>query len=89
MSVTIHDHFDGEHHCVECDGPCRLEGDALLATQLVRFVFEQAEINRTEIPSMIRFSLERSGVDIARLWKRCRETGKWSGNWPERKQVAR
>lgn len=36
----IHDHFDGSAHCVECEGPCRLQGDDRLVTNLVRWVIE-------------------------------------------------
>ena len=38
--MRIHDHFYGSANCVECHGICRLEGDELQATRLIRFVLE-------------------------------------------------
>ena len=38
--VTIHDHFDGSAHCMECRGPCQLTGESMFATYLVRAIVE-------------------------------------------------
>jgi hypothetical protein len=38
--MKIHDHLDGSAHCVECGGSCRLTGDDLEVTRLVRFITE-------------------------------------------------
>jgi hypothetical protein len=40
-STVIHDHFNGSAHCVQCAGQCRLTGESLQVTRLVRFVMEQ------------------------------------------------
>lgn len=40
--MEIHDHFDGTAHCVQCQGPCRLTGDDLAVTRLVRWTVEFA-----------------------------------------------
>jgi hypothetical protein len=56
--VTVHDHFDGSAHCVECEGPCKLAGDALELTRMVRFVLEFfAYGHRGWLPSFIEQSL--------------------------------
>lgn len=44
--MEIHDHFNGCAHCVECNGDCRLKGDDLKVTRLVRFVMEQQQSTR-------------------------------------------
>lgn len=38
--VTIHDHFDGSAHCVQCGGWCGLSGQNLQATRLIRYLME-------------------------------------------------
>jgi hypothetical protein len=38
--MIIHDHFDGSANCVECGGTCKLTGEALQLTRLVRYTIE-------------------------------------------------
>jgi hypothetical protein len=38
--MTIHDHFDGSAHCVECKGICALGGEEAALTGFVREVCE-------------------------------------------------
>ena len=38
--MTIHDHFDGAGHCVECGGNCQLRGEDRALTELIRFTCE-------------------------------------------------
>jgi hypothetical protein len=38
-------HFDGEWHCVECQGRCQLLGDSLELTRFVRNICEYFAFN--------------------------------------------
>jgi len=39
--LTIHDHFNGSAHCVECGGFCALTGEARAVTEFIRFTLER------------------------------------------------
>ena len=74
MGMNIHDHFDGSAHCIECAGPCRLEGEALLATKLIRFILEQWAVGYST-PNMLPTStIKESGIDFENFKKRAKET---------------
>jgi hypothetical protein len=74
MGATIHDHFDGSANCVECGGPCQLDGSDLLATQLLRIGFEYAALSGSIPPMIYEFVLEHADIDWRPLWKRAVET---------------
>ncbi len=76
--MTIHDHFDGSAHCVECAGNCRLEGDDRAATNLVRAIFEyMAYLSRLSVlsrTSLIGSALVSLGVDVPNFSRRATDT---------------
>lgn len=75
--AVIHDHFDGCANCIECGGDCELTGSDLLASWLVRGIFEGAVMaGRNYIFGLCESSLIHSGVDVSAFWKRARETDK-------------
>lgn len=41
--MAVHDHFSGSANCRECEGPCRLTGEELSLTKLVRWTMEFSE----------------------------------------------
>jgi len=65
VGAVVHDHFDGSAHCVECNGDCRLTGGNRLATQLVRYWFEQAAMQPVFwIAPCAMDSLGKVGVNV-------------------------
>jgi len=69
--VTIHDHFHGSAHCVECGGPCNLIGEDRGVTEFVRFTLERLVFNGwKKLPDFEREALLKMGVDADALWKR-------------------
>jgi hypothetical protein len=57
--MTIHDHFDGSAHCVECQGPCLLTGEDRTVTELARHIMEFfAYAHGSWIPEFIRQTLQ-------------------------------
>ena len=66
----IHDHFDGSAHCVECDGPCKLTGDSLHLTQVVRAYFEECAITRRKPWPWMAYYLKQTGLDINKHLRR-------------------
>lgn len=71
----IHDHFDGSANCVECRGPCKQTGDERTITDLVRWIFEEAEMRkRTSFSVSMSDCLNKSGVDIQYFLNRARES---------------
>ena len=51
--ATIHDHFDGSAHCIECRGWCQLKGDDLELTRVFRNVLESYFYRGSWLPSQI------------------------------------
>jgi hypothetical protein len=74
--VTIHDHFEGSSRCVECAGDCRLTGDDLAVTVLVRYIFESATWTRRHLGGLEVSGLEGVGVDVRRFERRAQETNR-------------
>jgi hypothetical protein len=71
MSLEIHDHFDGEFHCIECRGECVLSGDSRQLTRFVRNVFEfLARVNHW-IPPQIEDHFRFMVKDYAGFKKHC------------------
>ena len=67
----IHDHFDGSAHCVECEGQCRLTGDARTATELARWPCERLVMNQwTTIPELEATTLRVAGIDTRAFMNR-------------------
>lgn len=63
--MPIHNHFDGSEHCVECGGPCRLTGDSLALTRMVRCRLER-EVYASKEPRLSygeRAALRAAGYD--------------------------
>ena len=72
---TIHDHFDGADHCIECHGPCRLRRDDLALTRMVRYLLESwAATGWKEIPDNFVWPLQvlLGAVRCTAMWKRAR-----------------
>jgi hypothetical protein len=69
-AVTVHDHFDGCAHCVECGGPCQLTGPDRAYTELVRAVFENLAHNGLPKALYIRDTLEAAGVKFDHFLRR-------------------
>ena len=63
--MKIHDHFDGPAHCVQCAGPCVLDGDDRAVTELLRSLFETAAYRH--VPVALDFigreAIAKLGVD--------------------------
>lgn len=59
--MTIHDHFDGSAHCIECAGPCHLPvSDERAVSEMIRFTLEYFTINhRGWLPMLMADSLKR------------------------------
>lgn len=72
--IEIHDHFAEQAHCVQCVGPCRLEGAELVATQLVRYIFEQWATAQLNPGMMLAYTIDRASVDIDKFKARAVET---------------
>jgi hypothetical protein len=62
----IHDHFDGSANCVQCNGSCKLEDVRLMATELVRWMFERWALNYpgSEPDMMVMSTFEKFGLDV-------------------------
>ena len=71
MSIEIHDHFDGEAHCIECRGPCRLTDESLRFTRLIRNVCEFLAYSDSWIPPQIEAHLRSMVRDYAGFKKHC------------------
>lgn len=71
--MMIHDHFEGSEHCVECEGNCRLTGDDLAVTTLVRYVFESAAWTHRHLGGLEAHGMECLGVEVRRFERRAKE----------------
>lgn len=71
--AKVHDHFDGSFHCVECAGPCKLNGNDLLLTQLVCDTMTLWAIRGEEPWGMAKHSLAHGLEHFWELWKRAKE----------------
>ncbi len=69
--MEIHDHFDGEAHCIECRGRCALAGESLQLTRLVRNVCEFLAYTAHWIPPQIEEHLRSLVKDYAAFKKHC------------------
>lgn len=73
--MTVHDHFDGSAHCVECGGWCKLTGEQLGLTQFVRFTLESLAYNGWKtLPNFHADALRNMGLDGEALMRRAVET---------------
>ncbi len=61
--MSVHDHFDGSAHCVECQGYCTLTGSDLHLTRVIRFALEQLAYAGYRPNQLLRESLEAAGVN--------------------------
>lgn len=72
--VPIHDHFNGSAHCVECEGDCRLDGGERLATNLIRWIFEQWASGNYMPSYILTCEIKDAGVDMEHFRRRAKET---------------
>lgn len=73
--MTIHDHFEGSAHCVECGGKCQLTGDERKVTTLVRYICETAAFTgRASLGGLVDHALRDLDVDPHRFMARARQT---------------
>lgn len=72
--AVCHDHFDGSAHCVQCGGECRLTGNDMAYTALVRALCE-SEVYGTDvaIPYLAVNQLDRSLVPLEGFRRRARK----------------
>jgi hypothetical protein len=79
--MTIHDHFEGSAHCVECQGRCTLAGEELAVTSIFRYLFEYLQIWEwhNSVPPLMARPLLELGVPVDRFVERARKmrSGKW------------
>lgn len=81
--MTIHDHFDGSAHCVECAGRCKLTGEDLAITEYIRFTMESlAHRGFTAVPIMWRQPLSDLGLSPQELLDRAIQTGPYQFRKP-------
>jgi hypothetical protein len=73
--MTIHDHFGGYAHCVECEGSCRLTGAELGYTALVRALFEGEWYGAQPIPHAAVGQLAYAGLDVRHFRERVKAMG--------------
>lgn len=75
---TIHDHFDGSAHCVECQGKCKLTGADLALTQLVRYMFAAWawSLHGQKPNHMTCVVLKDLGVDLDATLARAKESNR-------------
>jgi hypothetical protein len=71
MNYEIHDHFDGEAHCIECRGKCVQTGEALNLTRLIRKMCEFLASADHWIPPQIEEHLRSMVHDYAGFKKHC------------------
>lgn len=64
---TVHDHFDGTNHCIECQGPCQLEGADYYLSQVILCVIESDSMSIA-----LRGLLEDAGVQVEYFIARAR-----------------
>ena len=75
--MTIHDHFDGSAHCVECKGHCQQTGFERGATEIVRWMLERfAYRGFRHVPVSEAESIRKMGADPEKLMQRAVETSK-------------
>lgn len=72
--MIIHDHFDGSAHCVECGGICSLTGDDVLATHLIRYLFEEWAVSGRYPNYLITKAVKDTGIDFEKFKRRAKET---------------
>ena len=73
--MTIHDHFDGSAHCVECKGPCKLTGDERAVTEFIRFTLERFSLNGwTRLPHFEERAITQLGLNPEHLMRRANAT---------------
>lgn len=73
--AIVHDHFDGSAHCVECGGNCVLTGGDLLATALVRELFEGAVVSGNRfLVTRFDFILRQVPFDMDLFWRRAEDS---------------
>lgn len=82
--MTIHDHFDGSAHCVECGGPCRLDPESAAVTGVIRHLYEALASTGTGPNMMVRSAMEKLGLDAMGFWMRARGATEreWRGRYP-------
>lgn len=75
--MTIHDHFEGSAHCVECKGYCRLAGDDLAVTRYIRFTLEILVMQGwKDVPVLLKEPLRDLGLNSEALMRRAVTTGR-------------
>ncbi len=80
--VQIHDHFDGSGNCVECGGKCQLRGADRIATELVRWHFEEWARDVGFPTEMAKGTMRKAGVDFQAFMRRAKETDRKSPYQP-------
>lgn len=79
--MNLHDHFDGSANCVECKGPCKLKGQELLSTELLRMLFERYALSGwRELPQYEESILAKHEIDCVKLWRRAQEATTYLAN---------
>jgi len=71
--MTIHDHFDGQAHCVECEGECQLDPEAIRVSSLIRYLLEQMARECIKPNVLGKNALIELGVDPYHAWSRARD----------------
>jgi hypothetical protein len=76
--MTIHDHFDGSAHCLECRGHCTLTGRDLDLTRVIRNLFEYFEFGHNGwMPPTLQGAIEGLlGARLVTFRQRCKESFK-------------
>lgn len=77
--AKIHDHFDGSANCIECGGACKLEGDSLALTNVVRAYFEECVRTKRPVYPWMSHFLKDAGLDIAKHWARAKKAWEDTG----------
>lgn len=61
----VHDHYAGSARCIECEGPCMLDGADFYYSHLVRVLFEREALSGNPVFWIsLETALRDAGVDI-------------------------
>ena len=71
-NLPIHDHFDGSSNCIQCNGPCQLEGTDLFLTNVVRQMVEAWDLHGQHPAYMVQMEFDKHHVHLREALNACR-----------------
>lgn len=77
--LAVHDHFDGSANCIQCGGPCELEGSDLFLTEIVREMVEAWDLHGQHPAYMVQLKFDKHGIHLTEALKACRSVNPHRG----------